>query len=627
MKRLLTLAAGLSLSAAALAQGKTWAVVVGIDNYTKEGIPALHYAGADAKIFAQALESLLKVPKENLFLFTSDAVASGQSPNRLNLVYRLDWLSKNAKPDDVVIFYFAGHGAQVEGTSFLLTDDADTRSLETLKASALNTADLNRLIDRTAAAKTLTVLDACRNNPAGGKDEYSVAAQFALTGKGKEVVGLVSCSPGQRSWEWEEKKHGFFTYYLVEAMQGKSKAIKGNITPASLAEFLDSQVPAQTLSVVRQKQNPRLFYDGPSSSGWVLGKAPDAPTSIKDLEVQAAKAEMLLAEKTELEARLRAEEARRRQVEMKLEAAERKATTVGVKPSEESKKLALTSDLALKELMATKQDLDNLRAQLAARGGPSAETQLMLAEREQLRAENKVLLAKVAVLEGKLQESKVSMARSFTLEENGPLSARAQAMNARAQAEPTDANRMAAAQADLARDLNDSQQLREELGRLTGSWWDILRRMEREAIAKDRTIEALETENERLAARNQRMEALLAQDKQMQASLGTVQLEGEIFDGKAEEAGYAAQAAQSQLASLEGGGAAADAARIRSEKALRDARAKNAALLERLEAMVKFEPARRRFISRKFWQMNTMPGMGDILDIPVPVGPELQNLP
>ncbi|MCW5872015.1 MAG: caspase family protein, partial [Candidatus Eremiobacteraeota bacterium] len=300
MKAALVLAAALSLSAPSLAEGQTWAVVVGIDNYAKEGIPALRYAGADAKLFAQALQTLLKVPQDHLYLFTSDSVESGQSPSRLNLVYRLDWLSKNARAEDVVIFYFAGHGAQVEGTSFLLTDDSDPRSLETLKASALNTADLNRLIDRTAAAKTLTVLDACRNNPSGGRDEYSVAAQFALTGKGKEVVGLVSCSPGQRSWEWEAKKHGFFTYFLVEAMQGKTGGIKGNITPASLAEFLDTQVPTQTLSVVRQKQNPRLFYDGPSSSGWVLGKAPASATPMKDLESLAARAELLAAEKVEL---------------------------------------------------------------------------------------------------------------------------------------------------------------------------------------------------------------------------------------------------------------------------------------------------------------------------------------
>ncbi|MBN9417186.1 hypothetical protein ABS71_15555 [bacterium SCN 62-11] len=625
MKRLLTLAACLSLSAPVLAQGRTWAVVVGIDTYSKEGIPALHYAGADAKIFAQALQSLLQVPKENLFLFTSDAVASGQSPNRLNLVYRLDWLSKNARPEDVVIFYFAGHGAQVEGTSFLLTDDADIRSLETLKASALNTADLNRLIDRTAAAKTLTVLDACRNNPSGGKDEYSVAAQFALTGKGKEVVGLVSCSPGQRSWEWEEKKHGFFTYYLVEAMQGKSKAMKGNITPASLAEFLDAQVPTQTLSVVRQKQNPRLFYDGPSSSGWVLGKAPDSPTAMKDLEVLAAKAEMLQAEKTELEARLRAEEARRRQVEERLQAAERKAGVVGLKPSEDSQKLALASDLALKELMSTRKELDTVRAQLAARGGASAETELMLAEREQLRAENRVLLAKVAVLEGKLQDSKVSMARSFTLEDHGPLSARAQAANARARSHPSQENRLLAAQADLFKDLNDSEQLRGELGRLTGAWWDHIRQLEREAIAKDQTIEALQTENERLTARNERLAAVVAQDKQLQNQLGTIDLEREIFDGKVEEAEIAKQIAQGQLASLEGKAAAPDPSK--NERALREAKAKNAKLMERLESLVKFEPARRRYISRKYWEMNSMPGLGDILDVPVPVGPELQSLP
>lgn len=607
----LTLAAALTLGAPAWAEGQTWAVVVGIDNYTKEGIPALHYAGADAKIFGQALQTLLKVPKDHLFLFTSDSVESGQSPSRLNLVYRLDWLSKNTKPDDVVIFYFAGHGAQVEGTSFLLTDDADPRSLETLKASALSTADLNRLIDRTSAARTLTVLDACRNNPSGGRDEYSVAAQFALTGKGKEVVGLVSCSPGQRSWEWEDKKHGFFTYFLVEAMQGKSGGIQGNITPASLAEFLDTQVPTQTVAVVRQKQNPRLFYDGPSSSGWVLGKAPASATPMKDLEGLAAKAQLLAAEKAELEARLRAEEARRREVELRLEAADRKAATVGARPaSEETQKLALARDLALKELVETKKELETLRVQLAARGGPSAESELMLAEREQLRAENKVLLAKITLLEGRLQDSKVSMSRSFTLDDNGPLSARAKELNALALTTPSPENRLLAAQADVNRELYDADQLTEEVDRLTGVWFDELRRLERQ-------LQSTERENDSLRAENERMQSELE-------VLGIVQ---SVYRNKKEQADLAKRLAQVQLSSLEGNNPSLDATRAREQKALQDCRERIALQVERLEALVKFQPAKRIYISRDFRRMNSMPGMGDIMDIPVKTGPELQTLP
>ncbi|MBX3170125.1 MAG: caspase family protein [Candidatus Eremiobacteraeota bacterium] len=611
MKAALVLAAALSLSAPSLAEGQTWAVVVGIDNYAKEGIPALRYAGADAKLFAQALQTLLKVPQDHLYLFTSDSVESGQSPSRLNLVYRLDWLSKNARAEDVVIFYFAGHGAQVEGTSFLLTDDSDPRSLETLKASALNTADLNRLIDRTAAAKTLTVLDACRNNPSGGRDEYSVAAQFALTGKGKEVVGLVSCSPGQRSWEWEAKKHGFFTYFLVEAMQGKTGGIKGNITPASLAEFLDTQVPTQTLSVVRQKQNPRLFYDGPSSSGWVLGKAPASATPMKDLESLAARAELLAAEKVELESRLRAEEARRREVELRLEAADRKAASVGARPaSEETQKLALARDLALKELVQTKKELETLRVQLAARGGPSAETELMLAEREQLRAENKVLLAKITLLEGRLQDSKVSMARSFTLEDNGPLSARAKELNALALHSPSPENRLLAAQADVAKDLYDADQLTEEVDRLTGVWFDELRRLERQLQAKESENAALREENER-----------------MHSELEVLGMVRSVYRNKQDQADLVKRLAQVQLASLDGSSPGLEATRAREQKALRECQEKNAQLIERLEALVKFAPAKRVYISRDFRRMNSMPGMGDILDIPVKTGPELQSLP
>ncbi|MCW5866469.1 MAG: hypothetical protein KIS61_04325, partial [Candidatus Eremiobacteraeota bacterium] len=255
-------------------------------------------------------------------------------------------------------------------------------------------------------------------------------------------------------------------------------------------------------------------------------------------------------------------------------------------------------------------ELETLRVQLAARGGPSAETELMLAEREQLRAENKVLLAKITLLEGRLQDSKVSMARSFTLEDNGPLSARAKELNALALHSPSPENRLLAAQADVAKDLYDADQLTEEVDRLTGVWFDELRRLERQLQAKESENAALREENER-----------------MHSELEVLGMVRSVYRNKQDQADLVKRLAQVQLASLDGSSPGLEATRAREQKALRECQEKNAQLIERLEALVKFAPAKRVYISRDFRRMNSMPGMGDILDIPVKTGPELQSLP
>lgn len=67
--------------------------------------------------------------------------------------------------DTVGLFFFAGHGMQVDGRNFLLPTDA---RIATQQRVRLETLDVDVVLDQMAAAGSrvnLVVLDACRNNP------------------------------------------------------------------------------------------------------------------------------------------------------------------------------------------------------------------------------------------------------------------------------------------------------------------------------------------------------------------------------------------------------------------------------------------------------------------------------
>lgn len=69
------------------------------------------------------------------------------------------------KSNDVGMFFFAGHGMQIEGTNYLLAVDTDTSSELDTKHSSLS---LDKVIDTMAksdATMKIVILDACRNNP------------------------------------------------------------------------------------------------------------------------------------------------------------------------------------------------------------------------------------------------------------------------------------------------------------------------------------------------------------------------------------------------------------------------------------------------------------------------------
>ncbi len=294
---------------------KKWAIVVGVDEYQRSGVSDLKFAVSDANLFAKALSDNVGVPKEQLFLYTTDAKSPADMPRLTNLVYRLEWLKERVKPDDTVFFYFAGHGVESEGETFLLMDNADNRSKSTLTVSTLNASLLFDLLEECKAKDTLVVLDACRNDPAAGRGSEDNPMTEALARglvfkpvagevKSRNLATLFACNVGERSYEWPEKGHGFFTYYLVEGLRQGDK-----VTLGALSSYVREQV-ARASSAAGDKQQPTLRYEGPGPERWILasgGGAPlgGGPTAGETTETRLQKA-------LEENARLKAENAQLR---------------------------------------------------------------------------------------------------------------------------------------------------------------------------------------------------------------------------------------------------------------------------------------------------------------------------
>jgi len=127
------------------ATGEYWALIIGIDNY-QHGLP-LQTAVRDAMEVRDDLAQRYGVRRERLIeLFNEQAT-------RQNIAYALFRLSGEAKSDDIVLIYFAGHAQYdkdgrlewwlpVEGTPLapetLLTDAAIRQELQGMKAKQVH---------------------------------------------------------------------------------------------------------------------------------------------------------------------------------------------------------------------------------------------------------------------------------------------------------------------------------------------------------------------------------------------------------------------------------------------------------------------------------------------------------
>ncbi len=67
--------------------------------------------------------------------------------------------------DSVGLFYYAGHGVQVDGENYLVPVDANIRDEADVAVEAVAATELLKTMQRAASRINIAIFDACRNNP------------------------------------------------------------------------------------------------------------------------------------------------------------------------------------------------------------------------------------------------------------------------------------------------------------------------------------------------------------------------------------------------------------------------------------------------------------------------------
>ena len=92
-------------------------------------------------------------------------VVSGADATRIDRDRKLREFKDLLETNEVGLFFFAGHGMQIDGRNYLPATDTDTSSELDAKHSSIS---LDKVIDTMAksqASMKIMILDACRNNP------------------------------------------------------------------------------------------------------------------------------------------------------------------------------------------------------------------------------------------------------------------------------------------------------------------------------------------------------------------------------------------------------------------------------------------------------------------------------
>jgi len=184
----------------------TNAVVVGVSSYEGSGLPDLPACAREASSLAQALVSLrgCGIPEAQVQLIL-DAQAS-----RDVILATLSSAANATTSDDILIFYFAGHGEDEKDGFVLRTGPGDADPQK-----GVSQKDLIDVLSSAAARGVLVILDCC-----GGARIAENAPTYFHSLAGHDFRLLVSASrAGQSSWE-VKGKGSLFTSRLLRVLRG-----------------------------------------------------------------------------------------------------------------------------------------------------------------------------------------------------------------------------------------------------------------------------------------------------------------------------------------------------------------------------------------------------------------------
>jgi uncharacterized caspase-like protein len=261
-----------------------WALVIGISRFSDRTVPALNYTTADASALAQELTdpAIGRFPAAHVHVLTDEQATTK------NIKEGLNWIARQAEPDDLVLIYVATHGTprtmdSAGGANYLITYDTEMNSGGTfdedaIYATAYPMVELaNAVSTRMKAMRTAVILDTCYSGGSLKNTSAQMGPQVANTAPSAQMLERMAQGTGrlvmaasqvdEESLESADLRHGYFTYYLLQAL----KSGKG-MSPLSQVFGTVAQQVSQRVAAEGLHQHPVLSQSG-KDADFALGVA------------------------------------------------------------------------------------------------------------------------------------------------------------------------------------------------------------------------------------------------------------------------------------------------------------------------------------------------------------------
>ena len=245
-------------------------LVVGINDYDDRSLH-LDFAQPDAQALARFFQS-----HGNLFSSVDVIALFDNDATKANIQGAFDRLAQSSNPEDVALFYFAGHGMLVGREFYFLPHDMrkDANIESAVLKYGISATAFGDALQHIKAVKQVLILDACQSEsalPALAKATFGIRGiekpeerAVRMLAHANGIYLIAASTAEQYAYEVPELGHGVFTYALLSGLgerdQPQAATSEGIVTVLSLINYVARAVPELTEKYhMGDPQTPVIF--------------------------------------------------------------------------------------------------------------------------------------------------------------------------------------------------------------------------------------------------------------------------------------------------------------------------------------------------------------------------------
>lgn len=272
-----------------------WALVVGIGHFQDPHIHVLDFTDDDAKSFAAELidPNIGRFPPDHVTLLLDSAATTVGIKEALNKIAR------QAQPNDEVVIYMATHGSSrsmdVAGANYIVTWDTNVETTpqvngeDALYATALPMVELaDDVATRVKALRTAVILDTCYSGGAITHPSRLIAPGIGTASVSDKTMSrlaegtgrIVLAAAGEKEESLENAKlgHGYFTYFLLQALKAHQGLDPLTSVYAAVAQQVAQRVAADAALNHQSFEQHPVMSRSSAQADFALGLPPGGAT-------------------------------------------------------------------------------------------------------------------------------------------------------------------------------------------------------------------------------------------------------------------------------------------------------------------------------------------------------------